>query len=602
MFRLFDPDKLRSITAKMIATFLLALTPMYLVSLQLNRMGSDSVMQQVRDSMNSRVAYYLNSLQTAVDGITRLQRQYVIDEDIQKLANIAPSMSLFERAMAERRIQDKMMLMTISSPYVLESRIYLPMIGKTILSASDEGEMSPDRIEAAKRAALSQPKPLVKLGERMVIQHISPNPQVAPEKTAFIMQTDISAARILEELDQLAADSESGAVLINRSQSWTISSMADAELSARTVALANERLEAGLHSGDTRMTYNGHRYLVAHTYSEALQCSLLLTLREDKVIGPLSRYREWFWVLSGLSLLTVLLFSSSIYRVIHKPLRSMVTAFRKLERGDMNVRIDMRRQDEFQYLYKQFNTTAEQLKHLIEEVYENRIALQRSELKQLQSQINPHFLYNTYFLVHRMAKAMKIEQVIRATEYLGVYFQHITRNAQEIVPLEMEYRHIAAYIELQSLRFHNRITPTVEPLPESLKAVPVPRLLLQPMVENAYQHGLKEKLEGGLIRIGAVESHSSRIDNHLSENGVLLFTVEDNGDELSDEALAALQDKLSDKFDDKETTGLLNVHRRVQLRYGSAYGITLSRSKLGGLRVQLALPLQEQVVKIGQSK
>jgi len=194
-----------------------------------------------------------------------------------------------------------------------------------------------------------------------------------------------------------------------------------------------------------------------------------------------------------------------------------------------------------------------------------------------------------------MAKAMKIEEVVRATEYLGVYFQYITRNASEIVPLEMEYRHIGAYIELQSLRFHNRITPIVEPLPESLRAVPVPRLLLQPMVENAYQHGLKEKLESGVIRISVGEQRERQV-------AMLLFSVEDNGDELTDEALARLQDKLSGKHEDKETTGLLNVHLRVQLRYGSDCGLALSRGELGGLRVLLKLPIGEQVVKMSQSK
>ncbi|MFD2329940.1 histidine kinase [Cohnella sp. GCM10020058] len=592
MPRMTEFVRLRSINAKLILTFLVALAPMYLVSLQLNRMGSDSVMQQVKDSMNSRVNYYLTSLQTAVDGITRLQRQYVIDEDIQKLSNIAPSMSSFERAMAQRRVQDKMMLMTISSPYVAESRIYIPMIGKTILSASDEGAMSESEVEDAKRTALAQPKPLVQIGDRLVVQYVSPNPQVSQDKTSFIMQIDISAKHIVEELEQLANVQESGAALISRSQSWTVSTMGEDGLGDRAVAFVNARYDAGERSGEGRMSYAGQRYLVAYAYSEALKSSLLLTLPEDEAIGPLNRYRDWFWLLSGLSLLTVILFSSSIYRVIHKPIRSMVFAFRKLERGDMGTRIHMRRQDEFQYLYTQFNITVDRLKSLIEEVYESRITLQRSELKQLQSQINPHFLYNTYFLVHRMAKAMKVDEVIRATEYLGVYFQHITRNASEFVPLEQEYRHIVAYIELQSLRFHHRIKPSFEPLPEALAAVSVPRLLLQPMVENAYQHGLKEKLEGGILRISVSERSErseAREDRHTEKT--ISFVVEDNGDELSDAALDALRSSLAERHSDQETTGLLNVHLRVRLRYGSHYGIILSRSALGGLRVELSLPL-----------
>lgn len=579
-------QRLRSINAKLIITFLAALAPLFLVSLQLNRMGADSVMTQVKESMSSRVGYYLDSLQKAVDGISRLQRQYVIDEDIQKLSGIAPSMSPFERAMAQRRVQDKMMLMTISSPYVAESRIYIPMIGKTILSGSDEGEMSPSDVKAAKQAAVTQDKPIARLGDRLVVQYISPNPQIAPEKTSFIMQIDLSREQIMTELAQLSATEGSGAALINRSQSWAVSTMDDDDKGPGRAAVefVNARFEEGVRSGEERMRLNGRTYLVAFAYSEALRSSLMLTLPESASVGDIGRYRAWLWVLSGLSLLTILLFSSSLYRVIHKPLRSMVSAFRRLERGDMSVRIDMKRQDEFQYLYTQFNITVDRLGSLIGEVYESRIMLQRAELKQLQSQINPHFLYNTYFLVHRMAKAFKTEEVIRATEYLGIYFRHITRSASDEVPLADEYRHIVVFMELQALRYRDRIKAEFDPLPGGLGELSVPRLLLQPMVENVYQHGLKNKLEQGVLRVTVSEETDGTAPSRI------VIHIEDNGEELTDAALEALEGSLDGALPDAEITGLLNVHRRIRLRYGEHFGLKLSRSPLGGMRATLAIP------------
>src|SRR5690606_13977204 len=94
---------------------------------------------------------------------------------------------------------------------------------------------------------------------------------------------------------------------------------------------------------------------------------------------------------------------------------------------------------------------------LIHQVYEQQLRAQSSELKQLQSQINPHFLYNTYFILYRLAKLNDNESIARFSHYLGDYFQYITRNASEDIPLEMEFKHAMTYAEIENIRFNNRI-------------------------------------------------------------------------------------------------------------------------------------------------
>jgi two-component system sensor histidine kinase YesM len=309
---------------------------------------------------------------------------------------------------------------------------------------------------------------------------------------------------------------------------------------------------------------------------------LVLYMPEEQILGPLDKYRTWFWILSVISLAVVFAFSYWIFRLIHFPLRKMVRAFRKVERGDLSLSIEHRNYDEFQYLYGQFNLMVSKLRHSIQEVYESRIMAQQSELKQLQSQINPHFLYNTYFMVHRMADAHDVENVAKATKYLGEYFQYITRNSSDEAPLAEEWNHTLAYLEIQQLRFHNRIEARVSDLPPDVgSAFRIPRLLLQPLVENAYSHGLKSIISGGIVAM-SLEARA---------NGVLAIAVEDNGEELTDERLSDLERKLNAEWDGRiEKTGLLNVHMRLLLKFGEGYGLKVSRSALGGLKAVIELP------------
>ncbi|MBO9599869.1 MAG: histidine kinase, partial [Cohnella sp.] len=222
-------------------------------------------------------------------------------------------------------------------------------------------------------------------------------------------------------------------------------------------------------------------------------------------------------------------------------------------------------------------------------VYEEQLRLQQAELKQLQAQINPHFLYNTYFILYRLAKLQDNESIAQFSQYLGEYFQYITRNGVDNVSLEMEFRHAQTYAQIQNIRFKNRIRVEFEELREPYRSILVPQLILQPLLENAYMHGLEARRKAGLIRVAVGE-----------ENGMIRITVEDNGDKLTDEKLASLQASLLVQGAEHEYTGLLNVNRRLQLRFGSEYGVHVRRGELGGLSVTLSMRAQANVAT-GQS-
>ncbi|MCM3342154.1 histidine kinase [Paenibacillus sp. MER TA 81-3] len=129
------------------------------------------------------------------------------------------------------------------------------------------------------------------------------------------------------------------------------------------------------------------------------------------------------------------------------------------------------------------------------------MSLQLSELKQLQSQINPHFLYNSFYNLYRMSKAGDSNTVAVLAQKLGSYYQYVTRDGASEVSLMQEYRHAMVYADIQSIRFSNRIQVVTEQPPPELEHVFIPRLVLQPVLENAFEHALEQQLAGGTLFI-----------------------------------------------------------------------------------------------------
>jgi len=222
------------------------------------------------------------------------------------------------------------------------------------------------------------------------------------------------------------------------------------------------------------------------------------------------------------------------------------------------------------------------LGELIDQVYKQKIYAQRAELKQLQSQINPHFLYNSFFIISRMARLGDCDNIKVFAEHLGNYYQFITRNSTDEVPLIREIEHARTYAEIQAMRFSNRIRVEFGNLAEQYWNIQVPRLIIQPIIENAFEHGLKDKEENGLVRV----------DFFILSNG-LCIVVEDNGTYIGDAELDNLNKTLQNESEIVKSTGIINVHRRIQLRFGKDSGLVIKHSKLGGLRVEMRIILEK---------
>jgi two-component system sensor histidine kinase YesM len=220
------------------------------------------------------------------------------------------------------------------------------------------------------------------------------------------------------------------------------------------------------------------------------------------------------------------------------------------------------------------------LLNMVGQSYRQELLVQQSELKQLQTQINPHFLYNSLFTITNMLRQDENETAKLFTHTLGRYFQFITKYTSDEIKLADEAAHAKTYAEIQMRRFRERIKVSFEPLDEAAGNHDILRLTIQPMIENAFEHGLKNKVHGGIINV------AYSFDEHY-----FCVTVEDNGDELSQRDIDEVNHELKADHENTEITGLINVHKRLAIKYGNNSGVSVSRSELGGMKSQIRVKI-----------
>ncbi len=266
-------------------------------------------------------------------------------------------------------------------------------------------------------------------------------------------------------------------------------------------------------------------------------------------------------------------------RIIIKPLKELMGAFDKIRGGDFEVRIYHEPHDEYNYLYAGFNDTVTHIQELIDNIYEQEDLIQNAELAQLQSQINPHFLYNSFFIINRMAKNEAYDQITSFVTSLARYYRYINKETSPFIPLEKEIEHMANYIDIQQMRFSDKISVELADLPLEYRNISVPKLILQPVIENAYNYGLADKLEDGLIKI-----------SYEPKGTLFTISVEDNGEEASDRLIESMGNSL-DVDIRGSSHALANIHRRLVLAFGTPCGVSVDRSILGGVKVTLIIDM-----------
>ncbi len=564
---------------KLLLSFLLVLAPLYVIGVQINMSGSKNVKQEIEDSLSSRADLYMEMLDNDLESILFSLQDFVVNDDALGLGMAVSVMSDMEKTQAILRLKERMDNLSRSSNFIKEAAISIPLIDRTISSNADSiTDFDREQFQGLLQKVSPRDMPFLQWQDRLFIPLVYP-PGSMGIPPLFVVAVEISKPELNSTLARFS-NKGGGVMLVGLSDNQVIASAFDIpdELYAKRSELMKESKGNSLQT----VTIEGDSYLVAREDSDTSGMSLIMYVPAKDVNPALQTHRYWLIVLSIASAIIVIIFSIGIYRMIHRPLIRLLHSFRRIEKGELNLTLQYPLKDEFGYLYGRFNAMAKQLNILVHEVYEQKYRAQLSELRHLQSQINPHFLYNTYFILYRMAQLEDNENVIRLTKHLGEYFQFITRDGAEEVSLEKEIHHARTYTEIQTIRFSPRIEANFGDLPEGLENRLVPRLILQPIIENAYNHSLEKRSKGGWLNV-----EMDVYGEHL------VITVEDNGQQLTPDKLEEMRNRLQSYDEPAESTGMLNVHRRLKIKYGETGGLRLSTGERGGLKVEIVIPLGE---------
>ena len=251
-------------------------------------------------------------------------------------------------------------------------------------------------------------------------------------------------------------------------------------------------------------------------------------------------------------------------RLIHTPMQHLLGAFNRVKKGNFQEHIEEKNNSEFAYLYEGFNEMEDRIQDLIREVYEQKELKQRAELKQLQEQINPHFLYNTLDIIVWMIENEKQADAVKVVTALARFFRISLSRGKSIIPVRDELEHVRNYLMIQHMRFKNRFTYEIEADEDVMELASV-KLILQPLVENAVYHGMEFMDGDGEIRIRVYRDGED-----------LYMRVSDNGLGMTKEQVEGMfMDKPHVKSGSGSGIGVRNVNERIRLYFGQEYGLSI---------------------------
>ena len=266
--------------------------------------------------------------------------------------------------------------------------------------------------------------------------------------------------------------------------------------------------------------------------------------------------------------------------LLGKRIKSLVRKMKDVQSGNLDTRLEVKSTDEIGYLERSLNTMCDKLSEYIKNVYVFEIKTKTAELQALQAQIDPHFLFNTLESIRTTAQLNKDTQTAKMVHLLGNLFRWNIRTKGIVVDLKEEIDYVRSYIELQKLRYDNAFDMSVNIESGALR-LGVLKLTLQPIVENAIQHGMGEKASGGHINIRGWVSE-----------GRLMLQVSDNGKGMDEAKVREVIANLTKNQEESMggSIGLSNVHQRCCILFGDKYGLSISSVVSVGTQVELSLP------------
>ena len=397
----------------------------------------------------------------------------------------------------------------------------------------------------------------------------------------IVFDTNITAfERQFRDLDDVTKGKtilvdEKGKVIYASDRSLLTRNLSDEEPIRRATAT----------SGSFPYRIDGESYITTYAKSSLTNWKLLVFIPTEEATRQASVTRNVTLLTSGAFVLLALAIAIAISYALTRPLSKIKTLMQEVQTGNLDVSFNQKYRDEVGMLGRHFNIMVTRIRNLLEEVKTTQTRKKEAEYAALQSQINPHFIYNTLETIRMKAELNDDEEVADMTFTLGKLLRYGVNHEEQLSTVGQELEHLSNYIALQNMRFSNKFNVIVD-IPQRDYGIGCVKLMFQPIVENAIHHAFKNRLGIGTIRLGV-----------RHEGADVVFVVADDGSGMSEPELKALRERLAGRLPPAERgrgIGLRNVRERIKLQYGEAYGLQVDSREGEGTVVEIRLPLRNE--------
>ena len=575
-----------SVFTHIVIIFFLLVVFIYAVGLIIFNANRQSMINQVNNHLNKQVSIYFDSLKGEIDRIQKMHIQLLVNEDLNILRFKDIDNIDYDMTKSINRVIEQLDSITNISDNIECVSVGISKLGRTYNSRGESPSYTEHFIYPDISARDVNPEGITYINGEIhiyTVDYKEGSSLIAP----VLIDTKLSKRNIQRSIKRFDITDQSLSVMVfNHIDNLILSD------NKRNV----EELVALSLQPDivTEEDISGEKHIIITYYIDYFEATYIQAIPKKFITRDIDELKFWYYIFSFAVLFTLGIYTMYAYYLIKRPIDILNESLMEVQNGNFQIEIKSKTRNEFSILYQSFNLMARRLDKLINEVYMQKIQNQKAELKQLQAQINPHFLYNSFFILKKKLFRKQYNDAEAFCEMLEKYYHYISKNYEDYSTLEDEIYHAKIYANIQSIRFKNRIKVEFGEFPEWLNKCVVPKLILQPIIENAYKYGLEDKEFDGLLRVSYNEN-AEHLSIVVEDNGELLLANEENLEKTS--KIFENPDDISD--DNKEISGLLNIHKRIRLfTKDKKSGLMFSKSAIGGLKVVVMIKLNKELASV----
>lgn len=560
-----------NIFQKMLMLLLILFTPVVALYYYSTSKSINVIQEELIKASLNRMELFVAQLDASIEKFDLVSAPMLVDTNVlEYLYNL--DMDDYSQMKTRLLIQEKLSLASASGNWRNDVTVYFPQLGDSI-SSSPSYEYDLEEFESRLSLGWSYREDL-EIGSGFTRTYVTTGYKPArPDDLNVAVRINLYKWSFENLLDTYKSGHSDNPFFYKKDHAIISSRSAEGPKIDGIVSELGDRINSP-DSGFLIQSFDGRPYLITYYYSNLLEWHLVDSVPLDQIIGPIKQQRVLFGASSVILLLSCIVAASALYWNLHRPIFQLVRAVQRIKGGDYAYRLPKKSNNEFTFLMQNFNEMATQIQDLIENVLQSQILARDATLKQLQAQIHPHFLYNCLGFIINMTKMGKDRAVMDMAYHLADYYRYTTRMDNQGVSMSEELAFVRIYLEILRLR-NETLTYNIE-LPEELTELRIPRLLIQPIVENAIVHGLENVEYPGRVEIRVFLK-----DNRLH------LEVEDNGKGLNKKRIDQLYKELSIPAGEFTGCGLWNVYQRLQGNFGPDAQIELIPARLNGLTVRL---------------